>query len=570
MGFLEWTYNLLVIFGALAFFLFGMKLMSESLQKLAGEKMRQRLSAITSSPWKGMATGLGITAMLQSSSASTVMIVGFVNAGLVSVLESVGLIIGANIGTTITAWLITFFGYSFNIKLFLLPILAISIPLYLARSRNRQPITEFIMGFAILFFGLQFMREALPSIQSDSQIIAYLSEKAQHGPASYLLIALLGFVITLIIQSSTAAITLTMVLYSDGFIGFEVAAIMIIGHNIGTSITANIAALVGNRSAKRSALIHLLFNLLGAILFIPFFTPMVRGISHFAEMLSALHLIGDTTVSPLKISLFHTGFNLAIALVFIWFVKYLVDLSRFIIPLKDAEEEDIKLEFHDSYLVSTSELSIAHVSKELDLMALRVRRMFKAIPDLLIEKDPESFNIIYHNLKRREQETDKLESDIMAYLTRISESKLSNDGSRLLHTMLTITGKLERISDECFKMARVIENKNKQKAWFTQEQRNALFGLFTLVEEALSLMAHNLNKPDKAELEKAEALEAEINEKRRSMVEQHLADLHAGKYHISAGNLYQQLIVSSEKIGDHAVDVSAALLKHARTTIPKL
>ncbi len=569
MGFLDWTYNLLVIFGALAFFLFGMKLMSESLQKLAGKKMRQRLSAITSSPWRGLATGFGITALLQSSSASTVMIVGFVNAGLISVFQSVGLVIGANIGTTITAWLITFFGYSFNIKFFLLPILAVSIPLYLAKSRNRQSITEFIMGFAILFFGLQFMREALPNIQADSQIITYLSERAQHGPASYLLIALIGFVITLIIQSSTAAITLTMVLYSDGYIGFEVAAIMVIGHNIGTSITANIAALVGNRSAKRTALIHLLYNVLGSILLLPFFMPMIRGINHFTEMLSAFNLLGDMVVSPLKISLFHTGFNVIIALVLIWFTKWLVDLSKVIIPLKTSEEEDIKLEFHDSYLVSTSELSIAHVYRELDEMALRVRRMFKAIPGLLIEKDLESFDIMYHNMKRREQETDKLESDIMAYLTRISESKLSNEGSRLLHTMLTITGKVENIADECFKMARVIENKNNQKAWFTQEQRNNLFEIFELVEEALKTMTHNLSHPDQADLKKAESLEEAINDKRRALVEQHLADLRAGKYHISAGNFYQQLLVYSEKIGDHVIDVSEALQKHARTTIPK-
>jgi phosphate:Na+ symporter len=559
------VYSVLVILGALAVFLFGMKLMSESLQKLAGHKMRNYLSAITANPWRGMATGFIVTAILQSSSASTVMLIGFVNAGLITVLESVGLIIGANIGTTITAWLITFFGFSFDIKLILLPLIALSIPFYLTSNSTNKSIAEFIMGFSIMFFGLQFLREALPSIDPDSGIIQFLSEKADQGLGSLLLIAFAGFAITLVIQSSTASTVLTMVLYSDGFIGFEAAGAMIIGQNIGTTITANIAALVGNRASKRAAFIHLLFNLIGALLFIPFFQAFIHAIDHSINFLLSIDLLNEQLVNPIKISIFHSGFNIITTIILIWFIKYLVKLSVWAIPIKALEEQDHRLTYHDSLIVSISELSIGHVSKELDEMACQTRSMFAMIPSLLLEKDVESYEIMYHDLKRREEKVDKLEAEIMNYLTKISENKLSMEGSRLVHAMLTIVNNLESIADVCFKMSRVIDNKNKQKAWFTQDQRDRLFEMFELVEQGLTQMLENIRKFDKEKLILAEEIEFQINEKRRGFIDKHLSDLKDSKYHINSGNFYQQLIVYSEKIGDHAINVSEALNKSSHT-----
>lgn len=563
------VYSILVIMGALAVFLYGMKLMSESLQKLAGHKMRKYLSAITSNPYRGMATGFMVTAILQSSSASTVMLIGFVNAGLITVLESVGLIFGANLGTTITAWLITFFGFSFDIKIILLPLIALSIPFYLTSNSTNKSIAEFVMGFSIMFFGLQFLREALPSIDPNSGIIQLLSEKADQGLGSLLLIALAGFAITLVIQSSTASTILTMVLYSDGFIGFEAAGAMIIGQNIGTTITANIAALVGNRASKRAAFIHFMFNLIGAIIFIPLFHAFIHAIEHTINIFLNFDLLNEQLVKPLKISIFHSGFNILNILILVWFIKYLVKFSEWIIPIKAMEDQDHKLTYHDSLIVSISELSISHVSKELDEMACQTSNMFAMIPRLLLEKDVESYEIMYHDLKRREEKADKLEAEIMNYLTKISENKLSMEGSRLVHAMLTIVNNLESIADVCFKMSRVIDNKNKQKAWFTQDQRDRLFEMFDLVEEALNQMLENIRKFEKQKFVLAEDIENKINEKRRTFIDTHLTDLKDSKYHINSGNFYQQLIVYSEKIGDHAINVSEALSKSSHAFRPQ-
>ncbi len=569
MNVLNIIYSLLVILGALAFFLFGMKLMSESLQKLAGAKMRKYLTAITANPWKGMATGFLMTIILQSSSASTVMLIGFVNAGLISVLESVGLIIGANIGTTLTAWIITFFGFSFNIKLFLLPLIALSIPLYFITSSKRKSVAEFVMGFAILFFGLQFLREALPAVNIDSNIITYLTSREVHGFSSLLLIALASFAITLIIQSSTAAITLTMVLFSDGYISFDVAGAMIIGQNIGTTITANIAALVANRKAKRAAMIHLLFNLIGALIFIPFFNSFVWAIDRFGNLLLALDMIGQNVLNPLKISIFHSGFNIIVMLILVWFVNGLVIISRWLLPVLENEGKDHKLSYDDRFVVSVPEISLANVSGELNQMASNVVRMYKLVPQILLEKDPESYEIIYHELKRMEHETDKLESDIMNYLSKISENKLSSEGSKLVHTMLAIVHNLESIADVCFKMSRVIDNKNKQKVWFNQEQRNHLSELFNNVMDAFNIMSEGLQKPEQLDKQRADAIESLINEKRRQFIEQHLIDLKDAKYHLRSGNFYQQLIVYSEKIADHIHSVNEDLYSyyHKKNTV---
>ncbi len=564
------VYSILVILGALAVFLFGMKLMSESLQKLAGHKMRNYLSAITSNPWRGMATGFMVTAILQSSSASTVMLIGFVNAGLITVLESVGLVFGANLGTTITAWLITFFGFSFDIKIILLPLIALSIPFYLTSNSTNKSIAEFIMGFSIMFFGLQFLREALPSIDPDSGIIQLLSEKADQGLGSLLLLALAGFAITLVIQSSTASTILTMVLYSDGFMGFEAAGAMIIGQNIGTTITANIASLVGNRASKRAAFIHFLFNLIGAIIFIPLFHAFIHAIEHTINILVSFDLLNEQLVKPLKISIFHSGFNIVNILILIWFIKSFVKFSEWLIPIRAKEDQDHKLTYHNSLIVSISEISISHVTKELDEMAKQTTLMFAMIPRLLLEKDVESYEIMYHDLKRREEKTDKLEAEIMNFLTKVSENKLSMEGSRLVHALLTIVNNLESIADVCFKMSKIIDNKNKQKAWFTQKQRDKLFEMFELVEEALNQMLENIRKFDMQKLALAEDIEKQINKKRRAFIDKHLSDMEDSKYHINSGNFYQQLIVYSEKIGDHAINVSEALSKSSHTFKPNL
>ncbi len=558
---LDLIYDLLSVFGALAFFLFGMKLMSESLQKIAGHRMRHYLSSITSNPWRGLFTGFLITGTLQSSSAATVMLVGFVSAGLLTVAESVGLVFGANIGTTVTSWLITFFGFSFNIRLILLPIIALIIPLYFSTNSGRKSIAEFVLGFSILFFGLQFLRETLPEVNQYSEIVSFLMHQEHKGIGSLLLIVLTGTVITMIIQSSTASITLTMVMFSDGIISFEVASALVIGENIGTTVTANIAAIVGNRNAKRTALIHFLFNLIGAIIFIPFLQFYIQGVESLAQTILGSDPSNPLLIKPLKISIFHSGFNIIVALLLISFTDKLINLANLIIPVKLHEIQNSPVAYRDNFVTSTSELSILYASKKLHQLGLNIQHMFEMIPELLLEKETERYTQLLEQIDQKENEADKIESEVIEYLSRLTESRLSAEGSRLVNSMMIVANNVESIADICYKMSKVIDNKNVQKAWFNQDQRNSLSELFKLVDSALVLMGDHLQNIEKTDLVAAQLIEQQINKMRYDLLGKHLQDLKNSKYYFNSGQFYQQLIVYCEKIGDHAINVSEALKK---------
>lgn len=556
------VYALLNILGSLAFFLFGMKLLSESLQKIAGERMRSALSSITANPFRGMLLGFAITAVLQSSSASTVMLISFVNAGLVSVFQSVGMVIGANIGTTVTSWLIMFFGFTFNVRTIVLPLIALSVPMYFSSKSHHKSMAEFVMGFSILFIGLQFLRDALPTIDPNSPIVAYLSGRSAHEFSPLVLVALTGVLITLLLQSSTATITLTIVLLSEGFIDFEVAAALVIGENIGTTATANIAAIIGNHNAKRTALIHFIFNITGALLLIPFFHFAVQAV----QSLSAIILNGSEKQlfleAPLKISLFHSLFNLINALILINFSKRLVQISEWIIPVKSDETSLNRLQYHDSFITPVSELSIVHASKEILVMGHIIRDMFNMVPELLLEKDQERFNLLTSKMIEKEGEMDRMEVQVNQFISKLTENKLSAEGSRKVNAMMLMVNNLEGMSDICFKIARVIERKNAEKAWFNQVQRNNLSEMFELVNAAIETMLLQLASSGNVPAENIETIEKEINELRLRLIEMHLNDLKMSAYPFNSGNYYQQLIVYCEKLGDHARSVSLALIRN--------
>jgi phosphate:Na+ symporter len=556
------VFDLLTILGSLAFFLFGIKIMSESLQKVAGHKMRSYLSSITSNPWRGLFTGLLITGTLQSSSAATVMLVGFVSAGLIPVLDSVGLVLGANIGTTVTSWLITFFGFSFNIRIVLLPLIAMSIPLYFSSNSSRKSIAEFIMGFAIMFFGLQFLRDTLPEINQHSGIINFLSQQSDRGFGAILLIVLTGIVITILIQSSTASITLTMVMFSNDIISFEVASALIIGENIGTTATANIAALVANRNAKRTALIHTLFNVIGALIFLPFLYQYMQGVEGLTHFLLGTDSEQSDILKPLQISIFHSGFNIIMALILISFASRLVWLSKRIIPESPSENTDRPLAYRDNLVTSTSEISLLFAMKKLHQMGQNVDNMFGMIPVLLLEKEPERYAHLLEQLRNREDDVDRSEKEVLDYLSRLAESKLSAEGSRLVNSMMIIANNIESIADINYKMSKIIDNKNVQKAWFNQEQRNNLAGMFDLVKTSLRMMNQQLAHGGSGSHDTSLEIEDQINARRHELLEQHMKDLKESKYYVNAGTIYQQLIVYCEKIGDHSFNVSEALLKH--------
>lgn len=549
------------ILGSLVFLLFGLKLLSESLQKLAGKKMRQYLSAITSNPWKGLFTGFAVTSVLQSSSAATVMIIGFVNAGLISVADSVGLVFGANIGTTITSWLITFFGFSFKIRAIILPLIALSIPFYFSSKSNLKSAAEFIMGFSILFIGLQFLRDALPEIDPANPLLQFLSGTDNHRVFSLIVIGLIGVIVTLLIQSSTATIALTIVLLSEGFVDFEVAAALVMGENIGTTATANIAAIIANRKAKRTAFIHFLFNLGGVVLLMPFFRWAVMGIDALSDIILINADNAEIIKPALQISLFHTSFNLLNALIMINFVKQFEKISAFVYPVKTTEVTDNQLKYTDSFITPVSELSIAQASRELLIMGHVVESMFKLVPQLLLEKDDEKFKILVSLIIQKEAEADSIERQMSNYLSNLTENKLSRSGSQLVKGMMIMSNNLENMADICYKITKTIEYKNQQKAWFTQEQRNHLNQMFVLVDKTLRTMAEQITSAQETTLMDAELLEIQVNQLRNELIHQHIQDMRDGGYPVVSGNFYQQLIVYCEKIADHAFSVSQEALK---------
>lgn len=549
------------ILGSLVFLLFGLKLLSESLQKLAGKKMRQYLSAITSNPWKGLFTGFAVTSVLQSSSAATVMIIGFVNAGLISVADSVGLVFGANIGTTITSWLITFFGFSFKIRTIILPLIALSIPFYFSSKSNHKSAAEFIMGFSILFIGLQFLRDALPEIDPANPLLQFLSGTDNHRVFSLIVIGLIGVLITLLIQSSTATIALTIILLSEGFVDFEVAAALVMGENIGTTATANIAAIIANRKAKRTAFIHFLFNLGGVVLLMPFFRWAVMGIDALSDIILINADNAEIIKPALQISLFHTSFNLLNALIMINFVKQFEKISAFVYPVKTTEVTDNQLKYTDSFITPVSELSIAQASRELLIMGHVVESMFKLVPQLLLEKDDEKFKILVSLIIQKEAEADSIERQMSNYLSNLTENKLSRSGSQLVKGMMIMSNNLENMADICYKITKTIEYKNQQKAWFTQEQRNHLNQMFVLVDKTLRTMAEQITSAQETTLMDAELLEIQVNQLRNELIHQHIQDMRDGGYPVVSGNFYQQLIVYCEKIADHAFSVSQEALK---------
>ncbi|MBU1368627.1 MAG: Na/Pi cotransporter family protein [Bacteroidetes bacterium] len=559
MNVVSFIYDILSVFGALAFFLFGMKLMSESLQKIAGVKMRQYLSAVTANRWRGLFTGFIITATMQSSSAVTVLLVGFVNASLITVGESVALIMGANIGTTLTSWLITFFGYSFNIRVIILPLIALSIPLYFTSNSRKKSLAEFILGFAILFIGLQFLRDVLPEIHGEAGVIDLLKSVTGQSFIPIMIVGFMGIILTIIIQSSTATIALTIVLLSEGMISFEVAAALIVGENIGTTATANIAALVANRDAKRTALIHTLFNIIGALILIPFFNAFVQGIEQLADKLLLISTNDSILAAPLKVSLFHSIFNITNTLLLIGLSKYLLQASYKIIPIKPNEKDSFPLQLGDNFMTTVSELSIVHASREILNMAHKSQKMLTKIPLLLLEKNPTIYNQLNEEVKLIEQQVDQAEQTVMQYLARLTESKLSAESSRMVNGNMIIVNNIESIADICFKMARVIELKNSQKAWFNQNQRDNLHQMFQLAEEAIDIMLNNLKQPKKPDISQAEQLEKQINNLKITYLEAHYKDMKASVYPFNSGNFYQQLIVYCEKIGDHTINVSETL-----------
>ncbi|MFP4469934.1 MAG: Na/Pi cotransporter family protein [Bacteroidales bacterium] len=564
--------QILSLVGALGLFLYGMKVMSESLQKMAGKNMRNALARITAKPGRGILAGVLVTGAIQSSSATTVMLVSFVNAGLVSFTESLGVVFGANIGTTVTAWIISLlgFGSGFNFYDFLLPLIALSLPLVFSYNSLNRARAEFIIGFALLFIGIYFFKQQIPAIDENSPLFQQLQSLNEYRFSNVLLFVGMGILVTVIFQSSSATITLTMILATQGWLSLSYALAMVLGENIGTTVTANLAAIVGNKSAKRTALAHFLFNSLGVVWVLLFFGFFAGAIQRSIQGLELYTGQAPQNVIPIGISIFHSGFNIINTLIFTIFIRQFSRFCYWILPNGSSIHEEFSLRFIDTSLLSTSELSILQARKEIANMGRQAQKLFIMIPDLLVEKNEKKFTRKLNKIQQAEDIIDEMEVEIANYITKISQDDLSEEGIRRVRAMLKIIDNIESISDMCYQMALTIAKKNESKAWFTQELRNNLDKEFRLIEKALEHMNVNLDRDyPEVDIETAAAIEEEINSIRSQLRKTYLEEIKREKFPYQTGVFYNDLLSISEKIGDYAYNVNQAMQRTKGTEMKK-
>lgn len=552
--------GILQLLGALGIFLFGMKMLSEALQKVAGDRMRRLLSSITSNRFKGILTGMAVTASIQSSSATSVMVVSFVNAGLLTLLQAAGVIMGANIGTTITAWIISLLGFKVDISVLAIPIIGLTLPFLFSKHPSRRAYGELVFGFALLFMGLQYLKNSVPDLQNYPGVLEWLGSFSSYGIWSVLLFLLLGTVITIVVQSSSATVALTLIMCANGWMGFDMAAAMVLGENIGTTITANIAAMVGNVSSRRAAMFHTLFNVCGvvwAVALFPFLLKFVCSVVSLGGNPSPMEKGGIESI-PIGISLFHTTFNVLNTSVLVWFAPQLVKLTTKIIPQhSDSDEEVFRLKHIGIGLLSTAELSLVQAKKETIAYVRRTYRMFGMIESMFEEKDEKEFMRISERVDKYETISDRVEIEIAEYLSKINTTELSPEGGAVLQGLLKIIDDTESVADYCQNINLLLLKKRSDGVWFNEHITMSISRMFRLVDDAFMVMRDNL-EGDISRVDLPEAYEREdaINRFRNGVKQDHIAKIEKGVYSYQAGILYMDIIAQCERMGDSLINIS--------------
>lgn len=569
--------DFLTLLGAVGIFLYGMTLMSEGLQKAAGNGLRNILGAMTRNRFTGALTGFSITALIQSSSASTVMVVSFVSAGLMTLAQSVAVIMGANVGTTATAWIITLFGFKVDIGAFAIPIIAFCIPLLFSSNSRRKSIGEIVLGFALLFIGLDWIEANVPDLKSSPEIFGFLSQYANMGYVSALIFVLIGIITTMIIQSSSAAIAIVLIMCTKGWITFDLACAMILGSNIGTTITPIIASLGANLAAKRAALCHLMFNVLGTIwalaLFIPFTDLTVWVTEHLGqgnptELYAAIN--GNTPADPTQIaimagwasfglSIFHTIFNLINLSVMIWMTGFYVKVVEKIMPSKHKGDDEFQLTYISSGRVAASELNMAQAEKEIGVFAKRVSRMLDMAQNLVHTKEgSDEFNKLYSRLEKYEEISDRMEIEIANYLNRCAEGRLSNQGKQRIAAMLNIISEIESIADSCFGVAKILARKQEGHVAFNDEIYGNIDSMFAYVKKAMKnmmVLLEDLEDVREEDIIVSYNHEREINNMRNNLRVANIENINNRHYEYQAGIYYMDLIGDLERTGDYIINV---------------
>lgn len=553
-------FDLLRLLGSLALFLYGMKIMSEGLQKFAGDSLRKILTAMTTNRITGVLTGMLITALIQSSSATTVMVVSFVNAGLLTLTQSIGVIMGANIGTTVTAWIISALGFKVDISAFALPLLAIGVPLLFSGKSSRKSIGEFIFGFSFLFMGLEGLKNNAPDLSANPDMLAFVQNYTDMGFFSILLFLFIGTILTMIVQASAATMAITLIMCANGWIDYHLGVALVLGENIGTTITANLAALTGNTQARRAAMAHLMFNVFGVCWVLVLFYPFTAGVSWFVT--DIMHVSDPSVAVSFKLAAFHTAFNISNTCIMIWLVPFIEKTVCAIVRTKQ-EDEEYRLQYINSGMLSTAELSILQAQKEITLFSERTARMFNMVKTLLYEKNEDTFLKTYNRIEKYENISDRMEVEIANYLTQVSEGRLSSESKEEIRVMLRAVSEIEIIADSCNNLARTIKRRNEFKSAFTPEQNAHIERMFELVTQALNRMNVIMHKDslEHNDINESYNIENEINNYRNQLKSRNIEDINSKCYQYQDGVYYMDMVSESEKLGDYIINVVQAMIE---------
>lgn len=554
-------------------FLYGMNLMSGGLQKAAGNRLRNLLSAMTSNPLKGVLTGLGITTVIQSSSATTVMVVGFVNAGLLTLMQAVGVIMGANIGTTVTAWIISVLGFKADISVLAVPLMAVGFVMSMAKKEKYRNISEFVIGFSLLFLGLSLMKNSVPDLRETPEVLQFITQWTDYGFGSVLIFLLIGTIMTLILQSSSATMALTLIMLSMGWIPFTAAAAMVLGENIGTTITANIAASVGSTNARRAALAHTIFNVFGVIWALVLFTPFLMLIGKiitwmgYPNPLDIVYSAGiesgstESTAALYGVSMLHTLFNTFNTCLLIWFTPFIVKTVSSIIKSKPEEkEEKFKLKYINAGHIGTAELSLGQAMQEIIHFAQISRNGLGYIRDAVHAKTDEEFEFFRKKLVKYEEIADRIEYEIGTFLNALPQEELSEETREDTKRMYKIINELESLGDSGEAISRILSRRNVHGKRFTDKNVEKIDAMIVLIDHAYEVMIENLSTKNftEADLRRAIQCEVEINEMRNTLREEEIMRIEQNESSYQSSVYYLDIISEFERMGDFMINISEA------------
>lgn len=547
------------IIGALALLIYGMKGMSEALQKMAGSQLRHILGTMTKNRFTGMLTGMFVTCSVQSSSATTVMTVSFVNAGLLTLAQAISIIMGANIGTTLTAWIMSL-GFSFNFTDVVFP--AFIVGILLIYTRRHRYIGDFLFGIAFMFFSLAILSDTGKEIDlgHNQALLEFFSSFDTNSYITIIVFLLIGTVLTCILQSSAALMAITMVLCSSGVLPIYLGIALVMGENIGTTATANLAALGANTQARRAALAHLVFNVFGVLWVLCVFYPFVDLVCNFVNYDPQSH-----DLNPIKLSVvlaaFHTSFNICNTFILIWFIPQIEKFVCWLIkPRTNDEEEEFRLRYiGGNSIMETPELSVLEAQKEIILFAERIQRMFGFVRELLNTTNDTAFTKLFTRIEKYEGISDNMEIEIAKYLDSVSDAHLSDETKARIRAMLREISEIESIGDSCYNIARNISRKFKGKEDFTESQYEHLHQMFELTDDSLTQMNIMLSgRKDKLDVNRSFNIENEINNYRNQLKSQNINDVNSHEYTYAIGTMYMDIICECEKLGDYVINVVEA------------